>query len=209
MMPNTVMARADFFASIIFFVLGVYLAYEGLGMPGAGPIIEPGGEPGRVPVLLGVIISVCAAALLVRSVGRGGHRSVVSEGSNVTDSDDLKPGRIRGILTAVGCSFYAVGLVGSSWFDWNVPYRVATGLFILLFIVASEWGLAPELGRARWAWLNNKLPRIARFFASVFGFLGTSKAPYVWLFASASIQALLVTWAVTHLFEQEFYVTLP
>jgi len=203
------MARTDFFASIVFFILGIYLAYEGLGMPGAGPIIEPGGEPGRVPMLLGVIISLCAAVLLVRSIGQGGHRLPVTEKLEEAGADSRRHGKIRCVLTAVGCSFYAVGLIGSSWFGWSMPYHAATGIFVFLFIVGFEWDLALELGSSRWAWLTKISPRIARFLAALFGFLGTSKAPFAWLFVSALVQATLVTWAVTHLFEQQFYVTLP
>ncbi len=208
-MSKALMARADFFTSIIFLVLGVYLTYEGLGMPGSGPIIEPGGEPGRVPVMLGVIISLCAAVLLVRSLGQGGLRSPVIESSESAGDDGRRQGRIRCVLTAVGCSLYAVGLVGSSWFGWRMPYHLATGLFIFIFIVGFEWDMAHELGNKRWTWLTNKRPGTAKIVATVFGFLGTTKAPYCWLFVSALIQAFLVTWAVTYLFEREFYVTLP
>lgn len=208
-MSKALMARADFFTSIIFFVLGVYMAFEGLGMPGAGRIIEPGGEPGRVPVMLGVIISLCAAVLLIRSIGQGGHRSPVIDRSEDADGDSRGLGRIRCAITAAGCSFYAVGLIGSSWFGWGMPYHFATGLFVFLFIVGFEWEFAPELGGNLWTWLNNKMPRIARFVSAIFGFLPAPKTPYIWLFVSASIQAVLVTWAVTYLFEREFYVTLP
>lgn len=208
-MTKALMARSDFFTSIVFFALGLYLTYEGLGMPGSGPIIEPGGEPGRVPVMLGVLISLCAAVLLIRSIGRGGHKSPVAEEKTGADAGGRKRGQIRGLLTIAGCSIYAVGLVGSSWFGWPMPYRLATGLFIFLFIVGFEWDLAPELGRNLWVRLENKTPAAARFLATSFGFLSEAKAAYLWLFASASIQAVLVTWAVTYLFERKFYVTLP
>jgi hypothetical protein len=208
-MSKALMTRADFVTSILFLVLGVYLAYEGWGMPEAGPIIEPGGEPGRVPVMLGVFITLCASALLVRSVGRGGHRSTSAENLNSSGDDDRTQRRLKCILTALGCSFYAVGLIGSSWFGLPVPYHVATVAFIFIFIVGFEWELAPELGSKRWAWLTGKAPGLAKFLATILSFVSTSRAPYLWLIATALIQALLVTWAVTHLFEQEFYVTLP
>ena len=50
----------------VVFVLGVFMAVEGAGMPGPEQVsyIEEGGEPGRVPILVGVILAVFAAILL-------------------------------------------------------------------------------------------------------------------------------------------------
>lgn len=208
-MSKAPMARADFFTSIFFFVLGTYMAFVGLGMPGAGPIIEPGGEPGRVPVMLGCIIALCAAVLLIRSVGQGGHRTQSVGEVDAKDGDSSQTGWRRCLFTALGCSFYAVGLVGSSWFGWQVPYHLATGLFLFLFIIGFEWGFAVELGGKRWVWLEAKFPQIAGFLTKRLSFVSRETAPYAWLIATAFVQAILVTWAVTHLFEKQFYVTLP
>lgn len=204
-MSKTLMARADFFTSIFFFILGIYMAFEGLRMPGAGQVIEPGGEPGRVPVMLGCIISFFAAVLLIRSIGQGGHRRWVGD----DDGGVRRIGALRCAYTAIGCSLYAVGLVGSTILGWQVPYYFATCLFVFLFITAFEWEYALEYGGKRWQWLNRKFPAIAGFLQSAFGFLSSVKAPYVWLIVSALIQAVLVTWAITYVFEQELYVKLP
>ena len=204
-MSKSLMGRADYFTSIFLFFLGFYIVFEGLRMPGAGAIIEPGGEPGRVPVMLGAIISFLAGVLLIRSIGQGGHRRWLPD----DDGGIRRVGIIRCAVTAIGCSVYAVGLVGSSFFAWQVPYYVATGVFLFLFITGFEWEFASEFGVKRWFWLTDNCPRVAEAISSVFGFVPKSKAPYLWLIVVALIQAILVTWAVTHLFEKEFYVTLP
>ena len=57
-MTPTPMAKADFISALVFLVLGVYMIVEGLRMPGAGGFIEVGGEPGKVPILLGAIFHI-------------------------------------------------------------------------------------------------------------------------------------------------------
>ena len=64
------MAKADFLTGLVIFVLGIYMVFEGLRMPGAGGFIEAGGEPGRVPVMLGAILALLALALISRAAAR-------------------------------------------------------------------------------------------------------------------------------------------
>ncbi|MCG6874540.1 MAG: hypothetical protein LJE97_05570 [Betaproteobacteria bacterium] len=199
------MARADFLTSLIFLALGVYMAVEGLRMPGAGGFIVKGGEPGRVPVMLGVIIALLAIILLVRAVRQGGHRLA---GIRLADPD-LRSGAIRCGVTAAFCSFYAVGMIGATLWGHEVQYAAATFLFLAVFIVGSEWGFAQELAlqrRERWM---RRTPRLARAVQSVLGFVPAAYAPYVWLVALALIQAALVSWTVAYVFESQFYVKLP
>jgi hypothetical protein len=199
------MAKADFITSLIFFVLGLYMIVEGLGMPGAGGFIEAGGEPGKVPILLGAIIAIFAVVLLLRAVSQGGHR--LREGERI-DPEDMR-GYRRTAITAFGCSFYAVGLLGASFAGWAVPYSGATCLFMFLFILGFEWEFAPEIGARRWAWFSGIWPNAANGFAALFGPLRGSRAPYAWLVFVALVQSMLVTVAVTYLFEQQFFVKLP
>jgi hypothetical protein len=199
------MAKADFITAIAFFLLGVYMISEGLQMPGAGGFIEKGGEPGRVPVLLGAIIAAFAAVLLVRSVVAGGHRL----GELMAATTGNRVGLVRGVVTAAGCSLYAVGLVGAQIAGWRVPYSLATGLFVFAFIAASEWREADEAGARRWRWLCDRLPSVAGLLRSAFGVLGPRGAACAWLVVTAGLQAVIVAAAVTYLFERQFYVTLP
>jgi hypothetical protein len=204
-MPESSMSKADFVTSLIFFVLGIYMIVEGLGMPGAGGFIEVGGEPGKVPVLLGAIITLFAIILLVRSVSERGYKLMQK-----ADGEGPGPsGALRCAVTAIGCGFYAVGLLGAKFFGWTVMYQEATTLFIFLFIVGFEWQSATELGYHRWSRLQARRPSLAIWMQGTFGFISSARAPYLWLIFTALVQALLVAWGVTYLFEQEFYVKLP
>ncbi|NQW01318.1 MAG: hypothetical protein HQ483_16560 [Rhodospirillales bacterium] len=204
-MPKSSMAKADFITSLIFFVLGLYMIIEGLAMPGAGGFIEAGGEPGRVPVLLGCIVAFFATILLIRSVARKGHKLL----ENLEDTGIVTPGAWRCAATAAGCSLYAVGLLGATIGGWQVRYHEATAVFMFLFILGFEWEEAVELGGRRWNWLQARWPLLASGLAALFSSLPAARAPFVWLVFTALLQAVLVTWGVTYLFEQEFYVKLP
>lgn len=204
-MSPSPMAKADFLTSLVFFVLGLYMIVEGLGMPGAGGFIEEGGEPGRVPVLLGGIVAFFAIVLLVRSVFRHGHR-LLEKGSE--DNVDYS-GYVRSAVAALGCSLYAVGLLNIMIAGWDLPYELATAVFLFLFIVGFEWQDARELGAARWEWLQRRWPSAAGALASGLAPLGRDRGPYVWLIVTALLQTVIVTWAVSYLFEKQFYVLLP
>jgi len=199
------MARADFLTSLILLALGVYMAVEGLRMPGAGGFIVRGGEPGRVPVMLGVIIALLAIVLLVRAARQGGHRFAAVRFAD----QDLRSGMIRCAVTAAFCSLYAVGMIGATLWGHEVQYAEATFLFLLVFIVGSEWGFAQELASQRRERWMRSMPRLARAVRRVLGFVPATYAPYVWLIALALIQAALVSWTVAYVFENEFYVKLP
>jgi len=199
------MARADFLTSLVLLALGLYMTVEGLRMPGAGGFIVRGGEPGRVPVMLGVIIGVLAVILLVRSVRRGGHRL---QGIRLADPD-TRSGTIRCALTALVCSVYAVGLLGATIGGYQVQYRDATFIFLAVFIIGSEWGVARELAdlrRERW---TRRAPRLTRGVQEFLGFVPAAYAPYAWLVVLALLQAALVSWTVAYVFEHQFYVKLP
>ncbi len=204
-MNDQPMARYDFITAQVFLAVGVYMIVEGVMLPGAGGFIEKGGEPGRVVIMLGAIVSVFALVLLVRSVIRRGYRWGGGAEGTAVDRGAV----LRAALTIIGCSFYAVGLLGSTIAGWSVQYHQATALFIFTFIVLAEWSMASELGAKRWSWLQEKAPGLAGFLEAKFGFVGAGRAPFVWLMITAFIQAALVTWAITYLFEHEFYVKLP
>lgn len=199
------MARADFLTSLVLLALGLYMTVEGLRMPGAGGFIVRGGEPGRVPVMLGAIIALLAVILLVRAVRQGGARL---RGVGLADPD-VRSGAARCALTALVCSVYAVGLLGAAIGGYEVQYRDATFLFLAVFIIGSEWGFAHELAelrRERWA---RRAPGLARAVRDFLGFVPAAYAPYVWLVALALLQAALVSWIVAYVFESQFYVKLP
>jgi len=199
------MAKADFLTGLVVFVLGIYMLYEGLQMPGAGGFIEAGGEPGRVPALLGAILALLALILLSRAASRGGHRLPTAQ----SIPPDTRIGILRSALTAVVCCIYALGLVGATILDWQVQYHQATFAFLFLFIAGFEWQQAADQGRQSWARMSHRAPRAMDRLAAGLRFIPASSAPYIWLSITAALQAALITAVVTYLFEQQFYVRLP
>lgn len=127
-------ARDDILAGIAFCALGVYLVLEGLAMPAAGGFIEEGGEPGRVPVMLGAIIGALGAALLARS-GRAALHGLRQHPPREADPS-ISPR--AALTTALGCSLYGVVLMGLNVGGWDVPFSLVTALFVFGFIVLAE-----------------------------------------------------------------------
>lgn len=204
-MSTSRMHAADFWTSIVFFVVGVYMAVEGLGMPGAGGFIEKGGEPGRVPVLLGVIIALLAVIMMIRAVRNGGYRL-----SSLKTSDEMeKIGLWRCGVTAVGCTFYAVGLIGAEIAGIDISYRFATAVFVFGFILLAEWEQAPEHGASRWRKTHARWPGLAGIFAAIGRPLPPVWRPYAWLIFNAAMMAIIVSAIVTVVFERYFFVALP
>ncbi len=183
------------------------MVIEGIGMPGPDEVafIEKGGEPGRVPIFVGTVIALFSLILIVQAIRDGGYRLLQAG----TVNGDMRKGILRSSLAAIGCSAYAVGLLGARIGGWHVPYEYATVLFIALFIVGFDWQDAREYGAARWAGIERRWPDFARNLRSSAGESTASIAPYLWLIAMALLQAAIMTAAITYLFEQEFYVTMP
>jgi hypothetical protein len=199
------MARADFLTGLVIFALGIYMLFEGLKMPGAGGFIEAGGEPGRVPAMLGAILAVLALILLSRAAARGGHKL-----STMGPLErDARIGLARSALTALVCCLYALGLIGATILDWQIKYHQATFVFLFLFIAGFEWPFAAEGAQQTWARLSRRAPRLSRLVGERLRSIPASAAPYLWLLLTAVLQAALITAAVTYLFEQQFYVKLP
>jgi len=205
--PLSEMPRADFVAGLIFFLLGLYMIIEGAGMPGPAEVvyIEQGGEPGRVPIVVGAIIAIFSFILLLRAVQHGGYRLL--QGGPI--DSHTRSGIIRSSLAAIGCTAYAIGLLGATIGGWKIPYEFGTGLFVFLFITGFDWQNAQEYGARRWAGLTRRWPDFAQGLRARAGETVSAYAPYLWLAAMALLQAVIVTAAVTYLFEQKFYVTMP
>ena len=132
---------------------------------------HPLSAPGIVPAFLAVVLMIFGLILVVRSVKAGGHRLGLSrEGVRKTLAD---PGNQRLLLTAVLTVVYAGVLVG------RIPYGLATGLFIFVFVVAFEWRR------------------------------GMSFREWKRLGLAAGILAIVFAAAVSYTFERLFLVTLP
>jgi putative tricarboxylic transport membrane protein len=166
------MVRADFLTGLFLIVGNAYVILESWRMPrfqdlGAHPL----SAPGIVPAFLAAILIIFGAILVGRAVRAGGHRLDLSrEKAGVILG---RPGNRRLLLTAALCVGYAGVLIG------RVPYALATGLFIFLFVVLFEW--EPGLPPAR----------------------------SVRIFGGAAVLAVAIAWVVSWVFERLFLVTLP
>jgi hypothetical protein len=159
-MQPTRMAKADFLTSLV--VIARMPRFERLA-------INPYTVPGIVPGLIGAVIAALGAILLVRSWRRGGWRLGGGDARGVLTGEPARR-LYLGLVLTLG---YAAGLVGT------VPFWLATGLFVFLFITLFEWPAAAGTGER---------PRRV---------------------AAAAVQAVLVTVAVTAVFQYVFLVRLP
>lgn len=208
-MNRTPMPWADFFTGLTLFILGVGMTVGGLMLPGPEDVsyIEIGGEPGKLPIVLGISISFLAFILILRAVKIDGLRPEQLAGRGQRDLDRIAI--MRGTLTALGCSLYAVGLLGRKIGAWHIPYELATFGFLFLFVLAFEWPQASETASRHRHFLDRMIPAAGHGLDSLFSAVPASRRAQFWLAISAAVYALIMTIAVTYLFETQFLVTLP
>lgn len=166
------MVRADFLTGIGLICLSLYVIFESWRMPRLEHLkIHPLSVPGIVPAFIGMVLLIFGAVLVIRSVRQGGHRLGVSyEGFRRLLCN---PGHQRLLLTAVLCIGYAGFLIGA------LPYWLATGLFIFVFMILFEWERGMTVARRRKC------------------------------LTSAVLIAILSSAAITLIFERLFLVALP
>ena len=136
------MPRADLITSILLIGFGVAVFIGSVRMPTfAEQGVNPYSAPGIVPGFLGAIVGVLGVVLLVRSIVRRGYRLGVS-GSSVRAFFTAEMTK-RFAVTIIVSVIYGLGLVG------QLPYEVATALYVFAFIVIFEYKW--KLGfRAQW-----------------------------------------------------------
>jgi putative tricarboxylic transport membrane protein len=166
------MRKADYLTGLALILLSVYVLIESWRMPRLEHLqVHPLSVPGVVPAFLAVVLLVFGLILVGRSVKAGGHGlGWTRENMKKAFSD---PGIQRLQLTAVLTIAYAGILVG------RIPYWLATGLFIFVFVLVFEW--------------RNGMPAKERSRIGVV----------------AAILAIIVTAIVSYTFERLFLVTLP
>jgi putative tricarboxylic transport membrane protein len=127
------LARADLITGVVLVVFGLAALAESYGMPRlAERNINPWTVPGVVPGLLGMVIALLGAILALRSVAAGAFHPphiVLSP----EDAVEARAGRWRLGMCCLLCFIYAVVLVG------HIPFWLATGVFVLTFIIVFEW----------------------------------------------------------------------
>ena len=198
------MPRADFLTGLVLLAVSALLIGEGLTLPGAGGLIMKGGEPGRVPLFLGLVIAAMAIVLVVRAILQNGHWLRGIEGFD----NERKRAFGRALAVAAGGTLY-VGLLGRNFSGADLDYALLTFGFIFTFIVIAEWKLAPEIAGRRWQALDRRAPATAAWIASKLSFVPRARAPHVWLCITAAFQAAFLAIVVAYVFEKQFFVQLP
>ena len=131
------MDRLDFVSAIVLTAFGAGVLVESLRLPRLDHLnVNPYTVPGLVPGLLGVLLTLCGPAMLIRSIVRGGWRLNLTSASV---GAFLRATPVRRIAVVLALTLvYALGLFG-----W-LPFWLATMVFVFAFVVATE---AMALGR--------------------------------------------------------------
>ena len=126
------MAKADFVTSIGLSSFGLAILILSIQMPryeGLG--VNPYSVPGVVPGLLGLILLILGLVLLIRSIMRKGYQLGLTID---IIKQYFKDESTRNFLLALIFSLvYGVFLLT------RIPYSLATGLYILFFILVFEY----------------------------------------------------------------------
>lgn len=131
------MDRLDFVSAIVLTVFGAGVLVESLRLPRLDHLnVNPYTVPGLVPGLLGVLLTACGLAMLIRSILRGGWRLNLTTAA-VGGFFNATPVRRTAVVLALTL-VYAMGLFG-----W-LPFWLATMLFVFAFVSVTE---AMALGR--------------------------------------------------------------
>jgi len=127
-------STADRLTGLILLTLGISMLAGGYMMDRLEiRQIHPASIPGLVPMGLGAAMAICAL-LLIGSTRQSATKGTDSADDSIELAEPELPGSYKNLtVTALLCVAYAAGLVG------NVPFVVATGIFIFLFSVYFLW----------------------------------------------------------------------
>ena len=119
------MSFADRLTAIVLAALGLSMAFGGYTMDRLEIRgIHPGSIPGLVPMILGVLMVICAVLLW-----RDATRNPRTEGASIlTEGSWIRLG-----LTAGTCLVYALVLIG-----W-LPFLWSTAIFVFAFTAIFSW----------------------------------------------------------------------
>lgn len=126
------MTKADLITGLVLIVFSITVIEESWRMPRLEQMgVRPESAPGLVPALLGIMLLILGVVLTIRSIKRGGHRLGITRENFVQTL--WQSGNLRLIGTLVLCVGYAGVMIG------NMPYWLATGIFVFLFTAIFEW----------------------------------------------------------------------
>ncbi|MBD3306521.1 hypothetical protein GF339_08975 [candidate division KSB3 bacterium] len=171
-MQERQMPKADFVTSIVLFIFSVTIIIMSIRMPlmeelGANPY----SVPGIVPGFLGGILLFLSIILLVRSILKQGYQLNLHGKTIMAFVKD--EASIRVLMTLFLSLIYGVGFLG------NIPYVLATFLYVMAFIIIFEYRFdAPWQRRKKtifFAGLQAVL--VAGIVAAIFRYLFLVKLP--------------------------------
>ena len=141
-MKESNMPRADFVVSILLIVIGIAVAWHSIGMPRfeaqGGTFLD---SPGIVPAGLGILITLFAFQVLLRSIGQKGYRLGLKGRTVGAALRDIRS--VRMLVTIGLCLVYAFVLLPLLRF---VP---STLIFVFAFIMVFDYDTKKSLG-AQW-----------------------------------------------------------
>lgn len=144
---------ADRLTGLVLLVLGIAMLAGGYTMDRLEiRQIHPASIPGLVPMGLGIAMIICSTLLII-SAGREAGKGKVSN-----DTASKPSGSWSNLLVSIVlCVGYAMGLLG------QMPFALATGIFIFLFALYFSW---PDVGETSASRL--RLLAFIAVFAAVF-----------------------------------------
>jgi hypothetical protein len=102
--------------------------------------IEPFTAPGVVPGLVGVLLLVTSAAMLIRSLRRGGLAGIGMLPSSFSVGD----ASVRRVLLTLGLTLgFALILLG------NMPFGLAASIFVFAFLLIMDRNILPSVSEVR------------------------------------------------------------
>ncbi len=134
--------QSDRILCAVFACIGLLFVYEGANMPGPETIsyIEKGGEPGRMPVILGVINLILAVILFFR-------KPFMNDVDLDRDKTAERQLAIQGLTAGLLCTLFALGFILSSIRASENLFEVLCFLFIALFVILFEWNKRKNTAR--------------------------------------------------------------
>jgi hypothetical protein len=119
--------RSDLVSGGVWAVLGVAITVGSWNMDRLAKQGVPGfAAPGLVPGILGVLITLAALAIVVRSLRRGALTAAGAQGASVP--------WMGAAVTVVLCVGFAAGLVGH-----GLPFWAAASIYLFLHIALLQW----------------------------------------------------------------------
>ncbi|WP_373086008.1 tripartite tricarboxylate transporter TctB family protein [Sneathiella sp.] len=130
-MSQPSMDKADFVSSIVLTLFGAGVVVESWRLPRLEDLnVNPYTVPGIVPGFIGIFLTLSGLFIFIRSLKRGGWKlRVTADGSRRWITSAMVK---RTVVTILITMVYAVVLFP------NVPFVIATPIFIFAFVVATE-----------------------------------------------------------------------